>query len=231
MILIVNADDFGLSEGVNRGVIDAHRFGIVTSASLMVRGKAAPDAAKMARENPSLSVGLHVDLGESIYEAGQWRRRYSVVPTDHRPAVASEIARQVDLFREMVGSEPTHLDSHQHIHREEPLLSLMRTQALKLSVPLRFHSPVRYCGNFYGQSSRGEPSHENIRASSLCRLLACLSAPVSELVCHPASTADAESTYREERVIEFRTLCDPAVAAELARIGLSLQSFAGINCF
>ena len=66
--LIVNADDFGQSAGVNRGVAMAHEQGIVTSASLMVRWPAATGAAAFGRAHPGLSVGLHVDLGE-------WARR------------------------------------------------------------------------------------------------------------------------------------------------------------
>src|SRR5436190_23980393 len=62
--VIVNADDFGQSAGINRGIIEAHERGIVTSASLMVRWPAAPAAAAYACAHRGLSVGLHVDLGE-----------------------------------------------------------------------------------------------------------------------------------------------------------------------
>ena len=60
--LIVNADDFGYTEGVNRGILDAHDEGIVTSASLMVERPAAAEAAAHARERPGFGVGLHVEL-------------------------------------------------------------------------------------------------------------------------------------------------------------------------
>jgi predicted glycoside hydrolase/deacetylase ChbG (UPF0249 family) len=62
--LIVNADDFGLTSGVNAGIARAHEEGILTSASLMVRWPAAAEAAAYAARTPGLSVGLHVDLGE-----------------------------------------------------------------------------------------------------------------------------------------------------------------------
>jgi chitin disaccharide deacetylase len=68
--LIVNADDFGLSEGVNRGIIEAAEKGIVTSASLMVRQPAAAAAAAYARKLDRISVGLHLDLGEWVYRNG-----------------------------------------------------------------------------------------------------------------------------------------------------------------
>ena len=57
--LIVNADDFGLSEGVDHGIVDAFSNGIVTSTSLMVRRPAARHAAELARLHTRLSVGLH----------------------------------------------------------------------------------------------------------------------------------------------------------------------------
>jgi len=70
--LIVNADDLGLSAAVNEGVLAAHEGGVVTSASLMVRQGAAPAAAERAAAYPELAIGLHIDLGEWIYERGEW---------------------------------------------------------------------------------------------------------------------------------------------------------------
>ena len=96
--LIVNADDFGLSPGVNAGVIAAHEGGIVTSASLMVRWPAALEAAAYAREHPRLSLGLHVDLGEWAYRDGEWTPLYQVIPTHDAAAVADEVARQLAAF-------------------------------------------------------------------------------------------------------------------------------------
>ena len=88
--LIVNADDFGRSPGVNRGIIEAHGSGIVTSASLMVRWPAAAEAAAYAREHPDLVVGLHFDLGEWIYREGAWLPASEVVPADNSTAMMEE---------------------------------------------------------------------------------------------------------------------------------------------
>src|SRR5262245_65280916 len=139
--LIANADDFGQSFGVNRGVIAAHERGIVTSASLMVRWPAAAEAAAYGRGHPNLSLGLHVDLGEWIYRDQAWVPLYEVVPTDHAAAVAGQIAEQLAAFVELVGRHPTHIDSHQHIHRWEPVHSLLIEAARKLGVPVRHYSP------------------------------------------------------------------------------------------
>src|SRR5438552_8888952 len=94
--LIVNADDFGQSCGVNRGIIEAHQNGIVTSASLMVLWPAAAEAADYARRHPKLSLGLHVDLGEWAFNGEVWVTLYDVVQTENASAVAAEIARQLD---------------------------------------------------------------------------------------------------------------------------------------
>ena len=137
--LIVNADDFGLSAGVNRGIIRAHEEGIVTSASLMVRYPAAAEAAEYARRRPALSVGLHLDLGEWVYRGGGWAAAYEVVPPSDAAEVAAEVAYQLRNFGRLVGREPTHLDSHQHAHRSGPL----RTIAAETAARLGRHRPNR----------------------------------------------------------------------------------------
>ncbi len=90
--LIVNADDFGVTAGVNRGIAEAHERGIVTSASLMVRYPAAAEAAQYARRHLELSVGLHVELGEWLYDEGEWQLAYQVVDAADASAVASTIS-------------------------------------------------------------------------------------------------------------------------------------------
>ena len=115
-VLIVNADDFGLSPGVNAGVARTHEEGILTSASLMVRHPVAPAAAGYARATPSLGLGLHFDLGEWVREDGSWRAVYEVVPLADGPAaIEAEARAQLARFRELTGRDPSHLDSHQHL--------------------------------------------------------------------------------------------------------------------
>lgn len=121
----MNADDFGRSPGINQGIIRSHENGIVTSASLMVGWRAAAEAAAYARRRPVLSAGLHLDLCEWSHLSGAWQKVYEVVPLNNFEAVAKEIARQLAEFRKWMGQEPTHLDSHQHVHRAEPVLGVL----------------------------------------------------------------------------------------------------------
>jgi predicted glycoside hydrolase/deacetylase ChbG (UPF0249 family) len=96
--LIVNADDFGLSEGVNRGIIEAHEQGIVTSASLMVHKPSAISAAAYSREHLRLGLGLHLDLGEWAYDGEAWTPVYRVVPLDDYSDVTEELERPLSEF-------------------------------------------------------------------------------------------------------------------------------------
>jgi predicted glycoside hydrolase/deacetylase ChbG (UPF0249 family) len=227
--LVVNADDFGRSAGINAGVAAAFEHGIVTSASLMVRGQAAAMAARYARTHPALGVGLHVDLGEWIYRDGAWRQTDAVVDDTDAAAVEAEVTRQLERFRALMGDDPTHLDSHQHVHRHEPTATVMRRLAGALGVPLRGVSEhVRHCGDFYGQTGTGEPLLEAITVETLTSIVHALPAGVTELTCHPGLGGDA-GPYDAERSVEVQALCDPRVRAAVAGAGVTLRSFAGLQ--
>lgn len=229
--LIVNADDFGLSPGVNAGVARAHENGILTSASLMVRPAGAAEAAAYARATPALGLGLHVDLGEWTRHDGEWVTVYEVVPLDENGlgAVQAEVEAQIDQFRELTGREPTHLDSHQHVHTWDPVTEMFVRIASEMGVPLRHHlGGVRYCGDLYGRDSQGKPIPKAISPKALVDIIRGLEPGVTELACHPGMGTDAGSAYDVEREQEVDVLCDPGVAAALRDEGVTLQSFADI---
>lgn len=224
--LIVNADDFGQSYGINRGIMAAYKHGIVTSASLMVRWPAAAEAAAYGRHHPDLSLGLHVDVSEWAYRAGQWSRLYEVIPLADLAAVAAEVFRQLEAFVRLVGRKPTHLDSHQHSHCYGPLRMVLRRLAQRLEIPLRHYCEgVHYCGDFYGQTAKGTPMPEVISVEGLLNILVRLPSGVTELSCHPGQEADLETMYRTERAEEVKVLCDPRVRASLSAMGIELCSF------
>jgi predicted glycoside hydrolase/deacetylase ChbG (UPF0249 family) len=227
--LIVNADDFGLSAGVNRGITEAAERGIVTSASLMVRQPAAAAAAAYARKGGRLSVGLHLDLGEWVYRNNEWVPLYSVVPTEDADAVRAEVWRQLAEFRRLAGRNPTHIDSHQHVHRQEPAHSIVAELARGLAVPLRECCPyVRYCGDFYGQTGEGETLPEALTVPALKQILSSLPPGVTELGCHPGYGDGLATTYRAERAKELEVLCAPELREALAAIQIQLCSFASL---
>ncbi len=208
--LIVNADDFGASHGINRGIIEAHQKGIVTSASLMVDRPGSQEAAELCRTDlDELSVGLHVDLEKPMNDTPDlyWRIRH-------------EVRNQLRRFEHLMGCRPSHLDSHHHVHRDPSLLPFFLELAEERCLPLREHSPVRYL-QWGGQTHPGQ-----INARSLVRMLKTeIQDGFTELSCHPGYLdPDYSTSYAAERQTELQTLCNPWVRQAVEREGITLIS-------
>jgi len=207
--LIVTGDDFGMSPGINHGIVEAHRRGILTSASLMVNRPTSAAAAALAREVPALSLGLHLELNP-----------------DDPERVRGEIEWQVARFLELVGTPPTHLDSHHDVHRDPRVLSHVLAWAGRGAVPVRGHSEIRHVSKFYGQWG-GDTHLEQIGVEGLLRLLdAEVGDGVTELTCHPAYVEPGfPSSYAVEREVELRTLCEERVQHAILQRGIKLIGF------
>lgn len=131
--LIVNADDFGYTRGVNSGVIRCFRHGIVTSSTIMANGAAFEDAVEQAKQNPNLAVGCHLVLldGRSVAkpaaipsladEEGRLPRTLAsligrvTMGSIRKEEIAREIRAQITKVME-AGINPTHIDTHKHVH-------------------------------------------------------------------------------------------------------------------
>ncbi len=224
--LIVSADDFGQSLGINKGIIEAFEHGIVTSTSLMTRWPAAGEAAIYARQHPKLSVGLHLDLGEWVCRDGSWTQLYSVIPLDDKSAVEREVSQQFDVFQELMGRPPTHVNSHQHIHIREPVRSVTLQICQSLGIPLRDLSPeIHYFTKFYGQTPEGLPIPSYISLDRLIEIISTLPTGLTVITCHPGYADDLKTMYQTERRDELRVLCDPRVRATLDALRINLCSF------
>jgi predicted glycoside hydrolase/deacetylase ChbG (UPF0249 family) len=133
-LLIVNADDFGMTSGVNRAIVELHRAGLVTSASLMARAPASEEAMELARSMPTLGVGCHVVLvdGEPVLpphrvptlvdrKTGRFPNTLGAFLLKlfagriRSAEIEAEAAAQIDLLQRN-GLRPTHVDSHMHTH-------------------------------------------------------------------------------------------------------------------
>lgn len=131
--MIVNADDLGWTEGVNRGIAEAHRKGIVTSASLLANGAALLSGVELARAAPALGVGVHLNLSDGqpvaprdlvtslLNDQGELEGRPEslLLRLARRSVLLREIEQewdaQIHKAREL-GIAPTHLDGHRHVH-------------------------------------------------------------------------------------------------------------------
>ena len=217
--LIVNADDLGASAGVNRGILECHTRGVVTSASLMVTGRAAAEAVAMSRDCPELAVGLHFDVW------GEDEREFDTADVQ---AVRDEFQRQLEEFERLVGRTPTHVDSHRHVHREDHLMPVFEELVAPLGVPLRGDGSVRFVGGFYAQWEWKVTELEHVSVPALERMLSEEVPPGwTEFSCHPGYvTPDYSAVYLSEREAEVRTLTDPRVRDAIDELGISLVSYA-----
>lgn len=132
-ILVVNADDLGLHPDIDRGIEEAHRNGLVTSASVSAVGSSFENAVELCRRNPRLDVGVHLTLvGERpltdsaalaglVTAEGRFPDAHPALVARalagalSRDAVRRELAAQVELVVG-AGLRPSHLDGHQHVH-------------------------------------------------------------------------------------------------------------------
>ncbi|MGC8560022.1 MAG: carbohydrate deacetylase [Phycisphaerae bacterium] len=228
--LIVNADDFGISSGTNLGIIRAHRYGVVTSASLMVLRPAARDAASYAADDSHLSVGLHVELGEWNFAQKQWRPVHASVNPRDAASVGEELHRQLKMFKELMGRPPTHLDSHQHVHMSAEMLPVFRSVAADLGVVLRScHPAVQYRGAFFGADENMAPRPDLVSSANLIRSIEQIPVGITEFGVHPGLDMALDSEYRDVRPAEVQALCAPEVRKMIDDSGIILTSFAQIK--
>ena len=160
--LIINADDFGYRSEINRGIVYAHQNGLVTSASLFVERDGSEEAIRLARENPSLGLGLHLDLD-----------RFFIVDhtlglttgwNDPRPsidAVRDEARRQIEKYLSF-GFAADHLDSHHHSHLTPEVVPVVCALAREYKIPF-----VRFFPKYYPDQKSAENPLAMVRESGV----------------------------------------------------------------
>jgi hypothetical protein len=243
--LIVNADDFGLTAGVTRGILIAHRHGVVTSSTMLVN--AGVDRHLVAEAlDAGLGLGLHVNftLGKPL------TRGRSLVGADGRfvrdPKRAAsrvdikdaerEVHAQVERFITLVKRAPTHLDSHHHVGMYGAVREAFLRAAARLGVPVRSEDETARAGartrrlrtpdHFFGGSG---PDPYWSLARTLEHLKR-LPPGVSEFMTHPGVFDQdlAYSRYGRQRETELASLGNPAARAAAAGLGIRLSTFADI---
>ena len=148
--LIVNGDDFGLTPGVNAGILDAHVRGILTSASLFANAPATEDAIQIARRTPTLGVGCHLTLVDgqptlpasllpTLAPAGRFHStwtafiRGAAMGRIAQREVERELEAQIDRIRS-AGVQATHLDAHKHVHTFPPVFAIVARLARRFGI-------------------------------------------------------------------------------------------------
>jgi len=181
--LILNADDFGYTRGVNEGIIRAHRDGILTSATLMVNGPAFNDAMERAKSNPKLGIGCHLVLTGGFAVAPP-QEIPSLVGRDGRlpkslgalvarvssgriPSreIERELRAQIEKIRR-TGIELTHVDTHKHTHVHPRVMHAVGRVAREFGIT-RVRNPIENLGDSW-RTARSERAGlvQNMAASA-----------------------------------------------------------------
>lgn len=146
--LIINADDFGYSRGVNYGIIDAYRIGVLTSTTMMTNMPGVEHGVELAKENPGLGVGVHlvltcgkpllenhktlVDVNGNFHNLNYYKGAFEIDLDE----IYKEWKAQIERFISF-GLEPTHLDSHHHINSHEKIYPVFLELAKEYNLPIR----------------------------------------------------------------------------------------------
>lgn len=195
--LIVNADDFGYSHSINKGIIEAHEKGIVTSTSVMVNAIAADEAEELAKY-PDLSVGLHFELKEV---------------TD----VEAELKRQIEKFIAIVGKMPDHLDTHKRRTTDEGIKEVLEAYAKTNNIPVRNFN-AKHIGSFGINSN-------DASVAQLERSIDEATDENNELMTHCGYSDDylrEHSSYSDPREQELASILDPSIKEYITDKGLQL---------
>lgn len=252
--LIINADDFGFTSDVNAGIVHAHRFGVLTSTTLMANGEAFEDAIRLAKETPSLDIGGHLVLvqGCSLLTGKPF-------PETPRRLLIALARNQLDPYAELrtqiqkivaTGLRLTHLDSHKHTHIVPGVFRAVVRLAHEFSIPYvrlpldntvplgrlpcslasRFYrrfacsGNVRMTDHFRGFRLTGSLTEDTFAAA-----LRLLPEGITEFMCHPgfagAELLQARTRLKESRARELEALTSPRIRELIAQQAITPGGF------
>jgi chitin disaccharide deacetylase len=203
--LIVNADDFGYSHSTNKGIIEAHVNGIVTSTSVMVDSVAA-DEAKDLLQYKDLSVGLHFELKEVR-------------------DVEAELHKQIEKFITIVGRHPDHIDTHKRHTTDDGIQEVLGAYANTNNVPIRGFGNARYIRSFGIHSN--DTSVEQLKKS-----IDEATDDYNELMTHVGYVDDylkEHSSYSTSRERELAAVCDPSIKQYLVEKDIQLINWTQVK--
>ncbi|MGR5065394.1 chitin disaccharide deacetylase [Photobacterium sp. DNB22_13_2] len=236
MHVIFNADDFGLTRGVNLGIADACHNGVVRSTTMMVGMSAEKHATQVATSTPLLAVGVHLRFtagapltapsclvgrnGQFLTKEELWLR-----PDFNEQQVADEVVAQIECFL-ATGLPLSHVDSHHHAHMHPKLLPIIN------EVVSSYRVPLRACRSFSGQRYVFSKDFYS-ETPNLDDLLAIIGqqrgqCEVLEIMCHPGIVDPSLielSGYAQPRAKELEILTDNRLGETLDKWGVIVSNF------
>lgn len=252
--LIVNADDFNLTQGVSRGILQAHDYGIVTSTSFLINLPVSRSLVRELTKRKRLGVGLHlnVTLGRSlsspeeipslVNSKGYFRRGSELdLRKIRQEDLVTEYEHQIERFKNVFARLPTHLDTHHHLHEEKKIFEVLTPIALRYRLPIR---RSRWCDANVKRlfSSHGITLTDYLlkdldasrawNRSSLLKVIRVMKAGGYELMCHPG-VCDQKllkiSSFHQIRVQELEALVSFEIRSAIKKKRIRLISFDRLN--
>lgn len=252
MKIIFNADDFGYSEAVNRGIIKCFTDGVLRSTTLMTNAFGFEDAINLAKSNPELGIGVHLTLTFGKPLTGKINSLTNSTGEFHKLSYyeqGNEVAED-ELFEEWdaqirkvfdSGIEPTHLDSHHHAHTFGSNQKVVLKLAEKYNLPIRNNFELSECDDIYfdagldqvGTIKTDENYNKNIKQLTDTFWDETKDLEIVEVMCHPAYL-DFEiienSSFAIPRVYQLEFFTKSDFAQELlANSDIQLVSYKDIN--
>lgn len=237
--LIVNADDFGLSKGVNYGIIDGFQNGIITSTTMMMNMDFIEHGIALYKENHSLGLGIHLTLSAGkplnsnlktiVDESGNFYDKSAIGNVKmNMEEVYNEFKCQIEKFIELVHEKPSHIDSHHHVH----LIDGIKDEVLKLAkeydVPVRGletdYENVFFTSDFYSSNANNDffETYKEI----------FMKTKIVEMMTHPAYLDDTllkKSSYNVKRVEELSILKSDSLKNFIIENNIKLINFRNLR--
>lgn len=245
----MNADDFNLTRGVDRAILECHDRGIVSSTTFMANLPVASSTVHELKKRKKLGVGIHLNVTFSkpvlakmkvrSLTAGQesfkkLKEQLGKLPSSSE--LFSEYAAQIQKFIKIFGKKPTHLDTHHQMHNHPFFLKVLSETAKKFQVPMRTScllnqpallrklKPPIVTDYFFGNlTPEGHWTHEPLET-----LLNNLPSGVSEIMCHPGivdKDLKAVSSFTTGRAVEHRVFSSGFFRKILSDQGVRLVHF------
>lgn len=238
--LIINADDFGLSKGVNLGILHAYQKGVVNSASLMTTTPYFEEAVNLIEEHRLENIGLHFNLTEGVpaltnhkYLCAKdnfFQRNVHLLNDLNLNEVFSELEAQY-LRAIKLGVKINHFDSHHHVHMTSSLRKVFVALSKKYSLPLRrfkntsrhplkiwsFYQDVKGV-EFFTKDFSAEFYADSATKENLLLILKKYGGMDLEIMCHPGYIDSENGIYNEQRENELKILSSEEVIQQIKEI-------------
>lgn len=222
MIILFNADDFGLTKGVTDGILKAHKDGIIGSTTMIMNGHACDYAVRQAKKHPTLKVGIHLVLTWGIPLNDQvpnlvndqgtfkYTNRFEEMESPQIEQVEKEWQTQIEAFL-ATGLPLHHIDSHHHVHGWLPLKEVVIRLAKKYNVPVRYVDSLKNYPDLLLTETLWTHFYAEGVTDNIFSDLKHLNVRTVEVMTHPAyvdQDLHQISSYAKQREIELNILCN-----------------------